>query len=272
MNVFQVERIPDSFESVEHYLNSFCCPLLEDTRAELSSKLGSISSSPYAQVISLDESKHRKMLYDVKVNWRSSSNEPSRMPFNGDIVVLTEAKPETISDFRRFNRTWSFGCITKISGDNDDTLLRVKVPKELEVEGRFSKLLYVVFITNITTSNRIWDALHSFGDAEVIKEVVCTNSTVRILNSLMHAHLVEYCSTFFHVKMNCSVASQFLIAIFLDNLFIQLCSFSPLFKGFHYFCFLDTKNHLTLKFEYRVKKIVICVLSRGMQFGLKTSD
>ncbi|KAM7484789.1 hypothetical protein LguiA_000798 [Lonicera macranthoides] len=173
----QVERIPDSFESVEHYLNSFCCPLLEDARAELSSKLESISSSPYAQVISLDESKHRKMLYDVKVNWRSSSNEPSRMPFTGDIVVLTEAKPETISDFRRFNRTWSFGCITKISGDNDDTLLRVKVPKELEVEGRFSKLLYVVFITNITTNNRIWDALHSFGDAEVIKEVVCTNST-----------------------------------------------------------------------------------------------
>lgn len=205
-----MERIPDSFESVEHYLNSFCCPLLEDTRAQLSSKLESISSSAYyAEVISLDESKHRKMvLYDVKVNWRSSSNEPSHRPFTGDIVLLTEAKPETISDFRQFNRTWSFGCITKISGGNDDTLLKVKVPKELEAEGRFSKLLYVVFVTNITTNQRIWDALHSFGDEEVTKEILCTNSMVRIVNNLMHTHLVECCSKFIHLGMNCLVASQ----------------------------------------------------------------
>ncbi|KAL0005033.1 hypothetical protein SO802_012594 [Lithocarpus litseifolius] len=84
----EVEKIPESFHSVQQYFGSFIFPLLEDTRAELSSSLDFISSAPYAGVNSLQEC--GECVYDVKVEqWMyesSSSSKPYKM-FPGDILA-----------------------------------------------------------------------------------------------------------------------------------------------------------------------------------------
>lgn len=187
-------EIPQSFESVGHYLDSFVYPLLEDSRAELCSKMEAISSAPFGQVISLHESKPSgKLYYDVRVeDWRDSSSRNGKEPYRtkpGDIIVFTEAKPETVNDLERLGRNWSFGQITKMSGDNFgssgtgmSTHFTVKASKEIEVKDGLHKSFYVVFLMNITTNSRIWNALHLNRNVDVIKEVLCSNSMVRLVH------------------------------------------------------------------------------------------
>ncbi|KAK3002992.1 hypothetical protein RJ639_019264 [Escallonia herrerae] len=113
----QVEKIPLQFHSVQQYVMAFIYPLLEDTRAELSTKIAAISNAPFAQVISLEKSKAYKSssLYDVE----------------------------------RLRGVMSFGYNTKVSRDDEGstrmgTLLTVKFSEELDIKDRPQKLLSVV--------------------------------------------------------------------------------------------------------------------------------
>ncbi|KAA8532354.1 hypothetical protein F0562_032391 [Nyssa sinensis] len=121
----QVEKIPESFESVQHYLGSFVYPLLEEIRAELASSLEAISSAPFAEVVINESKPSGALLYDVTVDyWRNSSSHHGQESYKalpGDFFVFTEAKPETVSDLQRVGRTWTFGSITKISGDDNNS-------------------------------------------------------------------------------------------------------------------------------------------------------
>ncbi|KAK3013756.1 hypothetical protein RJ639_008782 [Escallonia herrerae] len=83
-----------------------------------------ISNAPFAEVVALKQSKrHGTLFYDVSVdNWRNTSRRHGKEPYRsmpGDIYVITEARPETISDLLRVGRTWSFGYNTRISGDDE---------------------------------------------------------------------------------------------------------------------------------------------------------
>ncbi|KAA8532334.1 hypothetical protein F0562_032411 [Nyssa sinensis] len=168
----QVEKIPESFESVQHYLGSFVYPLLEEIRAELASSLEAISSAPFAEV-------------------------ESYKALPGDFFVFTEAKPETVSDLQRVGRTWTFGSITKIAGDDNNSMgtnFKVKVSNDLEVEDGKQKFLYMVFLMNITTNKRIWNALHRFGNLEVIKKVLCIDTLVEEICDLCPVKRNEICA------------------------------------------------------------------------------
>ncbi|EOY01172.1 P-loop containing nucleoside triphosphate hydrolases superfamily protein [Theobroma cacao] len=69
----QVEKIPVSFQSTEHYLGSYVLPLLEETRAAIRSAMESIARAPYAEVTYLNEAKpHGTLSFDVNVDyWRN---------------------------------------------------------------------------------------------------------------------------------------------------------------------------------------------------------
>ncbi|KAI3730446.1 hypothetical protein L1987_61616 [Smallanthus sonchifolius] len=71
----QVEDIPQTFESEEHYFGSFVYPLLEETRAELASAMETMYRAPYAEIFSINEARgHGKLLYDVTVgSWRNKT-------------------------------------------------------------------------------------------------------------------------------------------------------------------------------------------------------
>ncbi|KAF9591568.1 hypothetical protein IFM89_004622 [Coptis chinensis] len=51
----KVQKIPDSFQSVDQYLGSYIHPLLEETHAELCSSMEVVSMTPVAEVVSLEE-------------------------------------------------------------------------------------------------------------------------------------------------------------------------------------------------------------------------
>nr|POE80710.1 tpr and ankyrin repeat-containing protein 1 [Quercus suber] len=164
----KVEKIPESFQSVQQYFGSFIFSLLDETRAELSSSLDSISSAPYAGVNSLQEC--GECVYDVKVDqwmYKSSSSKPYKM-FPGDILVFTDSKPQTISDLKQEGGTWTLALVT----EGICTEFKVKASCCIEVH----KPQFVVFLRNITTNRNIWNALHTFGNLSIVKEVLYTNN------------------------------------------------------------------------------------------------
>ncbi|CAL5379006.1 unnamed protein product [Camellia sinensis] len=178
----QLERIPQSFQSVQHYLGSFVSPLLEEIRAELSSSMEAISNAPFAKVLKYKPYETRT--YDVTVDyWRNISSHQSKVPYGalpGDIFVFTEAKPETIDDLKRSGRTLTLGCVRKRTGDDDiaATHFKVEVPNDSRAKDGMHKFSYVVFLINITTSKRIWSALHMLTNQEVMEKLLYTNTTV----------------------------------------------------------------------------------------------
>lgn len=190
-----MERIPESFQSVQEYLRSFVFPLLEEIRAELCSVLEAASSSPFAQVLSMKETTpDAALFYDVEVDsWRNRQSLPGKEPYRslpGDMLLFTEANPESVSDLQRSGRAWALASITKISGDDktDDIIsanFKVKVSNDLSVKDRTCKFSYVIFLMNITSNKRLWDALHMSGKLEVIQKLLCSKAMVRNLESFI---------------------------------------------------------------------------------------
>ncbi|CAN1143680.1 hypothetical protein LINPERPRIM_LOCUS26635 [Linum perenne] len=127
-HLYQVSKIPMSFESAEQYFPPFVLPLLEETRAELESAMEVISSAPFAKVTGFEECKaYGTFLYDVQVcDWENRHGGPGNEHYKmlpGDIVLLADAKPETVSDLRRVGRMWSLAVVTAFSEDDGDILL-----------------------------------------------------------------------------------------------------------------------------------------------------
>ncbi|KAF3432418.1 hypothetical protein FNV43_RR27158 [Rhamnella rubrinervis] len=184
----QVERIPESFVSVKHYLGSYVYPLLEETRAQIHSSMEIMWRAPFAEVISFEESKpYGTKVYGVNVdNWRNRCRDRGKEPYKtlpGDLFILANAKPETISDLQRAGRSWAFVSVTWImEDDNEDdcncTFFKVKASKEFELNNEMQTSLFVVFLGNLTTNRRIWTALHMSRNLKVIKEILCTGSMV----------------------------------------------------------------------------------------------
>ncbi|KAK6921527.1 DNA2/NAM7 helicase, helicase domain [Dillenia turbinata] len=175
----KVERIPLSFQSVSHYLGSYHFPLLEETRAELSSAMELISRAPYAQVISLEESKpYGTSLYKLNVDsWKNKHSRGAQEPYRtlpGDIFIIIDAKVESVSDIEHPGRTWTLAWVPKLK-DDDEHVMEVKAAKDIDI---MSKKLYVIFLINITANNRIWESLHLNGNMNIIKPFLCMDSMV----------------------------------------------------------------------------------------------
>ena len=165
-----MERIPESFESVKHCLGSYVYPLLEETRAQIHSSMEIIWRAPFVEVSSFEESKpYGTKVYEVKVDsWTNRFRERGKEPYKtlpGDLFILADPKPETVSDLQRAGRSWAFVSVTKITeDDNEDdfncTFFKVKASKEFELNNGMQTSLFVVFLGNLTTNRRIWKALH----------------------------------------------------------------------------------------------------------------
>uniref|UniRef100_A0A3B6CCA9 UvrD-like helicase ATP-binding domain-containing protein n=2 Tax=Triticum aestivum TaxID=4565 RepID=A0A3B6CCA9_WHEAT len=80
---------------------------------------------------------------------------------NGDIFILSSLKPEAAEDFNRYGVTYCLAMVTEVSLDDEyQKGFRVKVAKDIGLEEQdLSKFRHAIFISNITTSIRIWKAL-----------------------------------------------------------------------------------------------------------------
>ncbi|KAI4357248.1 hypothetical protein L6164_001209 [Bauhinia variegata] len=184
----RVEKIELSFPSVLHYFKSYMYPLLEDTRVRLSSSMEILSSAPFAEVTALADAKpYRAGFYDVKVeSWRNRFTDRGKEPYKtlpGDVLVLADGKPETVDDLQRVGRFWTFVSVYNITEDeNEDdstsVYFKIKAPKDIDLDEVSQKSLYVVFLTNVTTSRRIWNSLHMSGNLKLIRKILCTDGVV----------------------------------------------------------------------------------------------
>ncbi|GJT76661.1 UvrD-like helicase, ATP-binding domain, P-loop containing nucleoside triphosphate hydrolase [Tanacetum coccineum] len=126
--IFQVENIPFTFESEEHYFGSFVYPLLEEARSELASSMEIMHRAPFADMLSFNESTSGKnRAYDVIVGlWKNQYSERGRDGYNtlpGDLLLLVDGKPESISDLKHAGRTWDISMVKR--KEDDSTSIRV---------------------------------------------------------------------------------------------------------------------------------------------------
>ncbi|KAH9622535.1 hypothetical protein KSS87_017350 [Heliosperma pusillum] len=171
----QVKRIPESFETLPEYFSSFIYPLLEETRAELCSSLEIISKAPFSQIVSYDKVKSRNSLsYDISISDWKNRFDRGKAPYKtlpGDVFAIVKYHPETITDVQVVARSWVLASVTKISkeesGDdvddnNSSTFFKVETSRDIG-EGEHNdgySSLFLIFLMNIITNKRIWDALH----------------------------------------------------------------------------------------------------------------
>ncbi|KAK6915968.1 DNA2/NAM7 helicase-like, C-terminal [Dillenia turbinata] len=177
----KVDKIPLSFQSVSHYLGSYHFPLLEETRAELSSAMELISRAPFAEVLSLEESKpYGTSLCKLNVDsWENRHIGGGQEPYRtlpGDIFIIIDAMVESVSDIEHPGRTWTLAWVPKLTDEEED-VIEVIAAKD---SGTMSKTLYVFFLINITANNRIWKSLHLNGNMNIIKPILCIDSLEEI--------------------------------------------------------------------------------------------
>ncbi|XP_060187254.1 uncharacterized protein LOC132616693 isoform X2 [Lycium barbarum] len=169
----QVEKIPQSFESAEHYIGSFFFPLLEETRADIASSLKDIVKAPFAELISFDEVEPNGA-FDVKVDyWRNKCSD-GRVPYRtspGDIVVISKAKPEAANDLQR-SGYWTFASV--IDANENDALVnfKVRVPPYSGIVKGMRQSCHIAFLVNVMPNNRVWDALRMRKNLNMIEKVL----------------------------------------------------------------------------------------------------
>ncbi|ONI27451.1 hypothetical protein PRUPE_1G087400 [Prunus persica] len=119
-----------------------------------------LDRAPFGEVTAIEESKpYGKKLYDVEVDyWRNMSSDSCKEPYKtlpGHVFLLSDAKPESISDIQESKKSWAFLIVTEVS----NLSFKVKASKELQVSNGIQASLFMAFLINITPNVRIWKAI-----------------------------------------------------------------------------------------------------------------
>ncbi|XP_045797847.1 uncharacterized protein LOC123892041 [Trifolium pratense] len=193
----KVEKIGLSFQSIDHYLESYKYLVLEETRATLCSSMELIYQAPYGRVVGLKllksfnkkndnemEKPLKNKLYNLKIDrWKNRfihRGEPYKT-LPGDVLVLADCKPESANDLQRFGRMWCFLKIVMTEDENDgenmdSVCFKVTASKDLDIDELRNKSLHIVFLTNVGANRKIWSGLHmTGGNLKLFKQILCTD-------------------------------------------------------------------------------------------------
>lgn len=161
---------------------------MEETRVRVASSIEVINKAPFAEVVNIDEGKpYGALSYHEVDSWRNRLIDRGRELYRilpGDILIVSDSKPETVTDLQRTKWTWNFASVNGVVEDElhdsscSPTKFSIKSAMEIDVNARKQKPFFVVFLTNITTDKRIWSALHMFKNLSIINNVLCTNASV----------------------------------------------------------------------------------------------
>ncbi|XP_057492289.1 uncharacterized ATP-dependent helicase C29A10.10c-like isoform X1 [Actinidia eriantha] len=189
----EVKQIPNTFSSTDHYMKSFISPLVEETHADLFSKMETLSRAPTCEVLSVETLKHHKPPKDLfyKISLKrmreiSSSSEGTYEPLFGDFIALTDVRPKCTGDLNRPKHNYLVALVLKVNDDSDKlTVLASKAiifdaeEKRDKNKNKNKNSFFAVFLTNLTTNLRIWNALNAElegGNMNIIKRVLQTDS------------------------------------------------------------------------------------------------
>lgn len=156
------------------------------------SSMETLYRAPFAEVVDLEETKpYGAKLYQLRVDyWRNRFSDRSKEPYKtlpGDLLVLTNSKPESLTDLDRAGRSWALLSVTKIIDEDEtedgfsvsSTFFRVRASKDFEADFDTKSSMYVTYLMNLIPHKRTWKALHMTSYPKILKDVLCTNSVVR---------------------------------------------------------------------------------------------
>ncbi|XXG72118.1 hypothetical protein AAC387_Pa07g1280 [Persea americana] len=201
----QVARVPNTFQSIHHYFQSFVTPLLEETRADMCSNMEHLSQ---ATTLKIEKSKrlhkgggskrrHKEdgFVYNIMVRPLQSSTPTSTstvgakepyIPERDDVFVLTETKPNVAYDLLKEPSSYHVAVVTYVKSDQSGPSYRVQVkaskPIVLPQSDNNNRVLLAVLVMSIKTNGRIWKSLCSdptmHRNSNVIKDVLHPDSLV----------------------------------------------------------------------------------------------
>jgi hypothetical protein len=191
----QVKKIPSTFASLKDYMQSFTMPLIEETRADLASALEGIKHAPATEVTRMEQLCSDQPIFSVTVK-KADPDSPLRDqvydPRDADVLVLTDRKPRHISDLGRTGKSLLLGSVLKTGGVDGIVLRLSRRPDE-------GLPLFAVFLINMTTYNRILDALDVHGascrNASIIEKVlnpkVCINRIEHLASICIYQRVMD---------------------------------------------------------------------------------
>ncbi|KAK2979221.1 hypothetical protein RJ640_009619, partial [Escallonia rubra] len=186
----KVGVIPKTFPSTSSYMKSFIDPLIEETHADLMSKMTTLYGAPTCEVFgvrtSIGYKPPKNLLYNVSLK-RIKDGEGNKgiyEPMVGDLIALSNVRPKCSDDLKRPEASHLFALVQG-SNRQGSGILRILSSRPIMLEkegtGKDKKWgnLFAVHITNLTTNIRIWNALSTKlegGNLNMIKTVLQPNS------------------------------------------------------------------------------------------------
>ncbi|GJV06456.1 P-loop containing nucleoside triphosphate hydrolase [Tanacetum coccineum] len=174
----KVQKIPETFSSTEYYTKSFIEPLIEETHAELLSKMNLIYHASTREIISVSKIKGNKSpkghFYSISLEIKSSIENYE--PEVGDLIALTNGKPRSADSLKWLNGSPYVLAMVQRVKDEVHEMIQVISSKPLlfpaNESGNGGKcMFFAVHLMNVTTNNRIWKALHSKLDGKNMKVI-----------------------------------------------------------------------------------------------------
>ncbi|KAL6218573.1 hypothetical protein ACLB2K_011783 [Fragaria x ananassa] len=207
MSDSQVTRVPDTFSTVTSYMKAFVPSLLEETHEDLLSRMMSLSRAPSCEILKVEPCKDHQppkdLFYQITFNESKGENDiEAYQPNGGDIIALSDVRPKYIDDLSRSRNSY---LIAYVIGSNQGSSLKILASKSINggASGiRQSKRgrLVAVYLMNMTTNIRVWNALNSelSANTNLLKNVL----QVQPANSLQSQNSCTNCFS----KENCCPA------------------------------------------------------------------
>lgn len=174
-------------------MNSIIPALIEETHSDMFSSLMSVSHAPIREISTIAASMNfdppEDLFYQVTLKRSTSEvNDVGKYePEVGDLFALTYIKPRSIDDLIRTKRYFQIAYIRGSKDEYTDEIpILLSQYMELESDMRRNKAqkLYAIYLTNITTNIRIWNALKRSqlegSDMNILKKVLQPDTRVRI--------------------------------------------------------------------------------------------
>lgn len=165
----QVKRIPDTFTSFGSYLNSFAWPLIEEIHADVLSSLDSYAQANFVEVTQVGNLDATKSILGFQVTElvKDEQSRETYVPAECDIIVVSSQKPRHVSDLTRNKASFVLGSVLKCGNEDgfppDWCIVQLSssIPVEADPCTKIPKgSLFLVFLINMKTYNRIWRCLH----------------------------------------------------------------------------------------------------------------
>ncbi|KAJ3689680.1 hypothetical protein LUZ61_018844 [Rhynchospora tenuis] len=165
----KVKKIPLEFLSVDEYLESYTLPLIEETRAELFSSLETVSEAPYAEIqqIALRNTKLGLVCnMDILADSFSGGTD-EYAPNNGDVLLLSSLKPNSIEVLIRYGVTYCLAVVKKVvERELDEVVMKqftMSLSPTITSTDEIQRCTCAIYLTSIVTNSRIWRALQYYG-------------------------------------------------------------------------------------------------------------